>query len=79
MTEEPTDWVVQVILDRGAIVDDITKLVHVLGRQRISYTVSASSGEEAIAKAAERLKRHTGVQGYYVKALNPRRMPTGVS
>jgi len=47
MAEEPTDWRIQVILDRKALVEDIDKLLHILARQRVIVIISASSREEA--------------------------------
>ena len=76
MAEEPTDWKVQVVLDRRAIVEDITKLAQILARERIYYTVAASSREEAIEKAKVCLQRHVGVPACYVRSFHPRRLPT---
>ena len=76
MAEEPTDWKVQVVLDRRAIVEDITKLAQILARERIYYTVAASSRDEAIEKAKVCLQRHVGVSERYVRSLHPRKLPT---
>jgi hypothetical protein len=76
VAEEPTDWEVQVVLDRRAIVEDITKLAQILARERIYYTVSASSREEAIEKAKVHLQRFVGVPERYVRSLDPQKLPT---
>jgi len=76
MAEEPTDWKVQVVLDRRALVEDITKLAQILARERIYYTVAASSRDEAIEKAKVYLQRHVGVPERYVRSLDPRKLPT---
>ena len=76
MAEAPSDWKVQVTLDRKALVDDIAKLVRMLARQRVAVIVSASSREEALEEARGRLLLHVGVPACYVKALTPRRLPT---
>jgi hypothetical protein len=76
VAEELTDWKVQVVLDRRAIVEDITKLAQILARERIYYTVAASSRGEAIDKAKVYLQRHVGVPERYVRSLHPRRLPT---
>ena len=76
MAEEPTDWEVQVVLDRRAIVEDITKLAQILARERIYYTVAASSREEAMEKTRMFLMRFVGVPERYVRSLDPRRLPT---
>lgn len=76
MAEGPTDWTVQVTLNRKALVEDITRLTMILARQRVAVIVSASSREEAEEKAKEHLMRHVEVPWCYVKALNPRRLPT---
>jgi len=74
--EKPTDWKIQVTLDRKALLEDITRLTRILARQRVAVTVSASSREEAEEKAKEHLMQHIEVPWCYVKALNPRRLPT---
>jgi hypothetical protein len=76
MAEEPTDWSVQVTLDRKALVEEITKLVQILALQRKAVIVFASSGEEASVKAKEHLQRYPGIPLGYIKALHPRRLPT---
>ena len=76
MAEESTDWKIQVVLDRKAIVEDITKLAQILARQRVIITVSASSREEALKKAEEHLHRYSSIPTVYVKALHPRKLPT---
>jgi hypothetical protein len=76
MAEAPSDWKVQVTLDRKAIVEDITKLVKMLAQQRWAVIVSASSSKEAIEKASLHLMVHSGVSPLYTKVFNPRRLPT---
>lgn len=76
MAEAPTDWKVQVILDRKAIVEDITRLAQILARQRVAVIVSASNSEEAIDKARAHLELHAEISESYMKAFNPRRLPT---
>ena len=76
MAEEPTDWMVQVTLDRRALAKDITRLTMILARQRVAVLVSASSREEAEEKAKTQLQRSLKTPLCYVKALNPRRLPT---
>ena len=74
MAEEPTDWKVQVTLDRVALAKDITTLVRILEQQRVTVIVSASSREEAEEKAKAHLQRSLKAPACYVKALTPRRM-----
>lgn len=76
MTEEPSDYRVDVTLDRKLLVKDIDTLVHILGRQRIFRIVRASNSEEAVAKMREHLIQHAVVPLCYVKALNARKLPT---
>ena len=76
MAEGPTDWKVQVTLDRKALVEDITKLVQILARERIYYTVAASSRSEAMEKAKACVQRIGGVPACYVRSLDPRKLPT---
>ncbi len=76
MAEEPTDWMVQVTLDRRALAKDIDTLVHILARQRVAVLVSASSREEAEEKAKAQLQRSLKTPLCYVKALTPRKLPT---
>jgi hypothetical protein len=76
MAEAPSDWKVQVTLDRKAIVEDIDRLVRMLARQRVAVTVSAWNDEEAIAKARAHLELHSDISEAYMKAFNPRRLPT---
>ena len=76
MAEELTDWKVQVTLDRRAIIDDIDKLVRVLARERIYYTIAASSRLEAMEKTRGLFLLHTGVPTRYVRSLAPRKLPT---
>jgi len=76
MVEEPSDWRVDVTLDRGALAKDINTLVHILARQRVFCLVSASSQEEALEKAKAQLQRSLKTPMCYVNALNPRKLPT---
>lgn len=76
MAEELSDWKVQVTLDRKALVDDIDNLVKMLARQRVAVIVSASDSEDAINKARAHLELHAGIFSEYMKAFNPRRLPT---
>ena len=76
MAEAPSDWKVQVVLDRKAIVEDITKLAQILARQRVTVIVSASDSEDAIDRAKTHLILQTGILESYMKAFNPRRLPT---
>jgi hypothetical protein len=76
MAEAPSDWKVQVVLDKKAIVEDITKLAQILARQRLAVIVSASSREEAEEKAKNHLLLHAGISEAYLKAYNSRRLPT---
>lgn len=76
MAEESTDWKIQVVLDRKALVEDIAKMTKILARQRVIITVSASSREEALKKAEEHLQRYSGIPTVYVKTLHPRKLPT---
>jgi hypothetical protein len=76
MTEKPTDWRIQVVLDRKALVEDIDKLTKILARQRTYCTVSAVNEAEALKKAEEHLKLYSGIPTVYVKAMHPRRLPT---
>jgi len=76
MAEELTDWKVQVVLDRKALVEDITKLAQILARQRVAVIVSASSRELAEEKARVYLPLHAGISWCYVKSLSSRRLPT---
>ena len=76
MTEAPSDWKVQVVLDRKAIVEEITKLVQILARQRVAVVVSASDSERAIEKASAHLELYAGISEAYIKAFNPRKLPT---
>jgi len=74
MTEKPTDWRIQVVLDRRALVEDIAKLTKILARQRTYCIVSAVNEAEALKKAEEHLKLHSGIPTVYVKAMHPRRL-----
>ena len=76
MAEEPTDWKVQVTLDRKALVEDITKLAQILARQRVAVTVSAVNEADALKKAEEHLQRISGIPTVYVKAMHPIKLPT---
>ena len=76
MSEELSDWKVQIVLDRKALVDDITKLVQILARGPIYYTVAASSREAAIRKTEEYLHTYLDIGPAYVRAMHPRRLPT---
>jgi len=76
MAERPTDWKVQVTLDRKALAEDIIRLTRILARQRVAVIVSASSREEAEEKAKDHLLLQAGISKFYTKALNPRRLPT---
>jgi hypothetical protein len=76
VAEELSDWEVVVTLNRKAIVEKITKLAEFLAREKIYYTVAASSRDEAIEKAKVYLQRHVGVPERYVRSLHPRRLPT---
>jgi hypothetical protein len=76
VTEVPSDWKVQVTLDRKAIRKDITKLEKILARERIYYTVAARSRDEAIGKAGACVRRYLDVPTRYVRSLSPRRLPT---
>ncbi len=76
MAEAPGDWKIWVIIDRKLLTKDINTLVHILARQRMAILVSASSEAEAIVKARELLQRSLKTPACYVKALNPRRLPT---
>lgn len=76
MVEEPTDWKVEITLDRGALAKDINTLVHILARQRVFCIVSAGNSEEAVGKTKEHLIQHGEVPLCYVKAMTPRRLPT---
>jgi hypothetical protein len=76
VAEALSDWKVQVILDRKAIVHDITMLAQVLARERIFYLVAASSREEAMKKGKRSFVFVTGAPERYVRSLNPRKLPT---
>jgi len=76
MTEKPTDWRIQVVLDRKALVEDIDKLTKILARQRTYCTVSAVNEAEALKKAEEHLQRYSSIPTVYVKAMHPRKLPT---
>jgi hypothetical protein len=76
MTEKPTNWRIQVVLDRRALVEDIAKLTKILARQRTYCVVSAVNEAEALKKVEERLQRINGIPTVYVKAMHPRRLPT---
>jgi ribosomal protein L5 len=76
MTEKPTDWRIQVVLDRKALVEDLGKLTKILARQRTYCVVSAVNEAEALKKAEEHLQRISGISPVYVKAMHPRRLPT---
>ena len=60
MAEAPGDWKVTITLDRKAIVEEITELVHMLARQRVAVIVSASSQDEALEMAKARLQAGFG-------------------
>ena len=74
MTEAPSDWKVQVVLDQEAIIDDIMRLVQILTRQRTHCIVSAVSEADALRRAEEHLKRIHGISLVYVKAMHPRKL-----
>ena len=76
MAEAPGDWKVCVIVDRKLLARDINTLTRILTRERMAVLVSASSSEEAEEKARELLQRSLKTPACYVKALNPRRLPT---
>ena len=79
MVEMPGDWKVWVIIDRKLLAKDINTLTRILTRERMAVTVSASNPDEAEEKARALLQRSLKTPACYVKALNTRRMPTGVS
>jgi hypothetical protein len=76
MAEAPTDWKVQVTVRKGAIVEYLTTLAELLVRERIYYTVAASSREEAISEARRLFLLHNNVPERYVRSYDPRRLPT---
>lgn len=76
MTEEKTDWVVNAILDRDKLEEDIQALVRILKKQRVYCVVQASDGDEALKKAANHVRTYMKIPLRYVKALNPRRLST---
>ena len=76
MAEAPSDWKIEITLNRKALTEDIIRLTRILARQRIPIIVSASSLGEAEEKAREHLIRHGGLPLCYVKAMTPRRLPT---
>ena len=73
---EKTDWKVQVILDRDALVEDISQLAKILARQRVAVIVSASSGEDAKVAARKHLQKYMAIPEVYLKTLHPRKLPT---
>jgi len=73
---EKTDWKVQAILDRDALVEDIAKLAKILARQRVAVIVSASSREDAEMAARKHIQQYMAIPGVYLKTLHPRRLPT---
>lgn len=76
MTEEKTDWKIQVTLDRDAVVEDIVRLVKILKRQQVYCVVSASTREEAVEKAKVHMWQYGGIPTVYLKTMHPRRLPT---
>lgn len=73
---EKTDFKVTAVLDRDALVEDITSLVGILKRQKVYCIIRAGSLEEAVEEAKTYLWQHQGVLPNYVKAYHPRRLPT---
>jgi len=76
MAEALSDWKVQVTLNKTAIVLEITKLAELLARERIYYTVAASSRDNAMEKTLDILQRIGEVHPRYVRSLDPRKLPT---
>ena len=76
MAEALSDWKVHITLDRKAIAKDIAKLADLLAREKIYYTVAASSRDGAMEKATGFFLLHTEVPERYVGSLDPRKLPT---
>jgi translation elongation factor EF-1beta len=71
-----SDWKVKVTLDRDLLEEEIHFLLRIMKRQRVNVVVFASNKQGAIEEAQAHLEKHMDVPRKYVKAYNPRRMPT---
>ena len=78
MAEARSDWRVEVVVDRAAVKEDVTRMLRLVERPKFSVTVSAASEAEARQRAEQLLRVNYAAGPAYVLALYPRRLPTGV-